>query len=127
MPWPALALVLVAALLHAVWNIAAKKAGGNHHFALISAAGVCVVWAPAAAWFGWHELGQWQWLEWALVSASAVVHVMYFTVLLKGYRVADLTAAAHRGWRRWGRCCCWASGCRPPRRWASWRSAAASS
>ena len=45
MPLSALALVLTAALLHAVWNIAAKKAGGNHHFALICVLITCALWA----------------------------------------------------------------------------------
>lgn len=91
MPASALALVLIAALLHAVWNFAAKKAGGDHRFALVSALMVSVLWLPLAAWFGWHELPRWGLAEWGLVLASAVVHLLYFTVLLKGYRVADLT------------------------------------
>jgi len=91
MPAGALALVLAAALLHAVWNVAAKKAGGDHRFALLSALMVTVLWLPVAAWFGWQELPRWGLAEWALVLASAVVHLLYFTVLLKGYRVADLT------------------------------------
>ena len=91
MPIQALALVLAAALLHAAWNIAAKKAGGNHHFALLNSIMVVVLWAPAAAWFGVHELHRWGLVEWALVLVSAIVHVLYFTVLLKGYRVSDLT------------------------------------
>lgn len=91
MPLEALALVLIAALLHATWNIAAKKAGGNHHFALIGALMVCVLWLPAALWFGWRELPRWGWLEWAVVALSALVHVLYFTTLLRGYREADLT------------------------------------
>jgi hypothetical protein len=33
----ALALVLVAALLHSAWNIVAKKVGGDDRFALFSA------------------------------------------------------------------------------------------
>ena len=33
----------------------------------------------------------WGWMEWAFVTASAVLHVAYFVVLLRGYRVADLT------------------------------------
>ena len=59
MPLNALVLVLSAALLHALWNIAAKKAGGNHHFALISVVMTCALWAPAAIWFGWHEWPRW--------------------------------------------------------------------
>jgi drug/metabolite transporter (DMT)-like permease len=91
MPLSALALVLAAALLHATWNIAAKKAGGNHHFAFLSVAMTVVLWTPAALWFG---LGQWRgWgaLEWTVLGASALVHVLYFSVLLTGYRKADLT------------------------------------
>jgi drug/metabolite transporter (DMT)-like permease len=91
MPASALALVLIAALLHAVWNFVAKKAGGDHRFALVSALMVSVLWLPVAAWFGWHELPRWGLAQWSLVLASAVVHLLYFTVLLKGYRVADLT------------------------------------
>jgi drug/metabolite transporter (DMT)-like permease len=91
MPANALALVLVAAMLHAVWNVAAKKAGGNHHFALISVLITCVLWAPVALWFGLHEWLRWGVREWAVLLVSAVVHVLYFTVLLTGYRKADLS------------------------------------
>jgi drug/metabolite transporter (DMT)-like permease len=87
----AFALVITAALLHALWNLAAKKAGGDHRFALLSALLVTVVWAPAGLWFGWQELPRWDVLEWAVVAASATVHVLYFNVLLTGYRVADLS------------------------------------
>ena len=91
MPANALALVLVAAMLHALWNVAAKKAGGNHHFALISVLITCVLWAPVALWFGLHEWLRWGVREWAVLLVSAVVHVLYFTVLLTGYRKADLS------------------------------------
>jgi drug/metabolite transporter (DMT)-like permease len=91
MPPIALALVLTAALLHALWNIAAKKAGGNHHFALLSVAMTVVLWAPVALWLGVDEWQRWGPIEWAALAASALVHVLYFTVLLTGYRKADLT------------------------------------
>ena len=91
MPPIALALVLTAALLHALWNIAAKKAGGNHHFALLSVLMTVALWAPVALWFGADEWQRWGLVEWAALGASALVHVLYFTVLLTGYRKADLT------------------------------------
>ena len=91
MPLTALALVLLAALLHALWNIAAKQAGGNHHFALISVLLTCALWAPVALWFGLDEWVRWGAREWAVLAASAVVHVLYFTVLLTGYRKSDFT------------------------------------
>jgi drug/metabolite transporter (DMT)-like permease len=91
MPLSALALVLLAALLHAVWNIAAKKAGGNHHFALMGVVMMTTLWLPAALWFGLLDALRWGWFTWAVMLASAVVHVAYFTVLLTGYRKSDLT------------------------------------
>ncbi len=91
MPLTALALVLAAALLHALWNVAAKRAGGNHHFALITVLITCALWAPVALWFGLQGWSRWGLHEWAVLAASAVVHVLYFTVLLTGYRKSDLT------------------------------------
>ncbi len=91
MPPTALALVLTAALLHALWNIAAKKAGGNHHFAFLTVLVSVVLWAPVALWFGANEWQRWGGFEWAVLSASAFVHVLYINVLLTGYRKADLT------------------------------------
>ena len=91
MPATALALVLVAALLHALWNVAAKRAGGNHHFVMLSALGIVGLWAPVGLWAAWQELHRWDALAWGLVAASAVTHLVYFNVLLAGYRAADLT------------------------------------
>ncbi len=91
MPLSALALVIAAALLHALWNIAAKRAGGNHHFAMVSGLMVCVLWLPAGLWSGWNEVPRWTPLQWALVAASAFVHLLYYNALLAGYRAADLT------------------------------------
>jgi len=87
----ALGLVLLAALLHAVWNLAAKKAGGDHRFAFIAALFAVVGWAPVAGWVGLEEFARWSAWAWAVVLASAVLHLLYFTVLLTGYRRSDLT------------------------------------
>jgi drug/metabolite transporter (DMT)-like permease len=87
----ALALVLAAALLHAFWNVVAKKTGGDARFALMAALLHVVVWAPLGVWFGAQALPRWGAVEWAVLLASAVVHVLYFTTLLRGYRLADLT------------------------------------
>lgn len=91
MPLSALALVLAAALLHALWNIVAKHSGGDQRFALIAAVQLCVIWAPLGLWAAWGVVPLWGWKEWAAVLASAVVHLLYFTTLLRGYRLADLT------------------------------------
>jgi drug/metabolite transporter (DMT)-like permease len=91
MPLSALGLVLLAALLHAIWNLAAKRAGGDHRFSFIAAAMVTVGWLPVVLWTGLGEVLQWSAWVWACVVASAVLHLVYFIVLLHGYRVSDLT------------------------------------
>jgi drug/metabolite transporter (DMT)-like permease len=91
MPWSAVALVLVAALLHAGWNIVAKRSGGGRHFVLMGAVMIVVLWAPLGLWLAWHQLPGWGGDKWALVLASALAHLLYFNVLLAGYRAADLT------------------------------------
>ena len=91
MPLSALALVVLAGFIHACWNIAAKKAGGDVRFVAFTSVVLMVFWAPVGLWVGWAQVPAWGWLEWALVLASALLHIVYFIVLLRGYRKADLT------------------------------------
>lgn len=87
----ALSLVLVAAFIHASWNLVAKRSGGDTRFALITGLANAIVWAPAGAWFGWQELGGYGSTQWLLILASALLHTLYFVTLLRGYRHGDLT------------------------------------
>lgn len=87
----ALGLVIFAGLIHASWNIAAKKAGGDSRFAFFTAVVMMIFWAPVGLWLGWQQLPGWGAQAWAFVGASGVIHVLYYTVLLRGYRKSDLT------------------------------------
>lgn len=91
MPLSAFALVLLAGLIHASWNIAAKKAGGDARFVFFTCVILMLVWAPVGIYVGWDVLGRWGWVEWGFMVASAFLHVVYFVVLLRGYKKADLT------------------------------------
>ncbi len=91
MPASALALVIFAGFIHAIWNIAAKKAGGDSRFATFTAIMGVVIYAPVGLWFGWDVVPKWGWVEWGFVAASAVVHVLYYLTLLRGYLKSDLT------------------------------------
>ena len=90
-PLSAFALVLLAGLIHASWNIAAKKAGGDARFAFFTSVFLMLVWAPVGIYFAIDVVGNWGMLEWGIILASGLLHVLYFVVLLRGYRKADLT------------------------------------
>ena len=87
----ALGLVLVAGLIHASWNIAAKKASGDARFAFFTSFVMMIVWAPLGLWMAWGVVQAWGWIAWALILASGILHVIYYVVLLRGYRRADLS------------------------------------
>lgn len=91
MPVSALALVVLAGLIHAGWNIAAKRVGGDARFAFLTSVALMIFWAPLGIWLGWQQLPQWSAQAWLFVVISGVLHVGYFLVLLRGYRLADLT------------------------------------
>lgn len=91
MPLSAFLLVILAGLIHALWNIAAKKAGGDVRFAGLTAIIMAVVWAPVGIYVGWDVVPSWRWREWSFIALSGVLHVLYFITLLRGYRKADLT------------------------------------
>lgn len=87
----AFTLIIVAGIIHAFWNIVAKKAGGDARFSLFTSVLNAVVWLPVGWCVGKDVVPLWGATEWAFVSASALLHIFYFVTLLRGYRVADLT------------------------------------
>ncbi len=68
----ALILVLVAGLVHASWNIAAKKARGDVRFSAFTSWVMLIAWAPLGLYLAWQEVPSWSWLQWACVAVSAV-------------------------------------------------------
>lgn len=92
MDGPALAMVLVAALIHATWNLAAKGVQGNGAqfvflYASVSAA-VCLPVAVVSVLVA-GEHPEWTWLGAAAVTG--VCHVLYGVALQRGYTVGDLS------------------------------------
>jgi drug/metabolite transporter (DMT)-like permease len=86
-----IALIAGAALAHATWNIAIKRAGTSGVGFIWSGVVVgAVVFAP----FGIASLlaegvDLLRWLPWAVVSGA--LQVAYFLVLQRGYRLADVS------------------------------------
>lgn len=87
----ALGLVLAAAVLHAAWNLLAKRAGGGAGLVcLYGTASAALLTPPAVALLVMRrpDLGP---TGLAYTLASAVLHVAYFLALQRGYQVGDLS------------------------------------
>ena len=86
-----LALVAVAAVAHAGWNLLAKGAQGGAAFVWLSAVAGSAVYLPvlvvallvAPGTLGWTALG--------LMAGSGALHALYFVLLQRGYAAADLS------------------------------------
>ncbi len=91
MPASAFALVILAGLIHALWNIAAKKAGGDARFACFTSLLQMVIWTPLGLYIAKDVVASWSVWMWVVIAISGILHVLYFIVLLRGYRKADLT------------------------------------
>jgi len=86
----ALGLVVAAAVVHAIWNFAAKRVGdGGAPFVFLYYTVSALVFGPIAAILAVFDHPQWTWLLAAVVTA--VLHVAYGTVLQRGYAVGDLS------------------------------------
>ncbi len=88
----ALGLVLSAAFIHAGWNYLAKRAGeGGAAFVWLFAALSSAFYAPVAVLiYFWQKpyIGP---AQLVFMVGSALIHLAYFLILQKGYRVGDLS------------------------------------
>jgi drug/metabolite transporter (DMT)-like permease len=87
----ALALVLTAAVLHAVWNLAAKRVElDGVAFVWLYVVGSVVLWGPVAVvWVVVQgERPSWSWVY--AGALTAVFHIVYQLVLQHGYARGDL-------------------------------------
>lgn len=87
----ALALVGGSAVLHATWNLLAKRARGGAEFVWLFATLTTVVYAPAVLAYVLVTRPVFTWQHAGLALGSAVLHVAYFVSLQRGYRLADLS------------------------------------
>lgn len=91
MPVSALCAVLLAAMCHAVWNLAAKRAAGSRHFVWLYSLCSLVIWSPAVVWVLWQAPPHFGTAQFLSLGGTAVLHLLYSLSLQAGYRAADLS------------------------------------
>ncbi len=87
----ALTLVLSAAFIHATWNFLAKRAGGGAAFVWLFAALSTLFYAPLALIVYLWQRPSIGLIQITFMAGSALIHVGYFLLLQRGYRLGDLS------------------------------------
>ena len=87
----ALGLVLAAAVIHATWNLLAKRVGGGIAFVWLFGSLASIVYAPLAAAVIVLTRPQIAVVQLIFLAGTAVLHLGYFLTLQGGYRTGDLS------------------------------------
>jgi drug/metabolite transporter (DMT)-like permease len=85
-------LVLLAALIHATWNLLAKKAGGGAAFVFLGVVAMVAMYLPVMLVWWWQTpslIVDITTMQWLFMAMSAIVHVGYSLSLQRGYQTAD--------------------------------------
>ena len=91
MSFLALALVLLSALLHASWNLLAKRVSRGAALVWMFAACATVLFTPAVVFVVIRERPQLGLPAFGLMAASGALHMGYMLALQRGYRAGDLS------------------------------------
>lgn len=87
----ALLLVLVAAVLHAVWNLCAKRAGGGLPFVYVVGLIICTLYVPVVAGYWFWKKPELPWGAALWILGSGVLKTSYSLFLQSGYRTGDFS------------------------------------
>jgi drug/metabolite transporter (DMT)-like permease len=87
----ALTLILIAAILHATWNLCAKRAGGGLPFVWLVGAVICAFYVPVVAFYWWWKNPAIPWGAVLWIFGSGVLKTGYSLFLQRGYRTGDFS------------------------------------
>lgn len=87
----ALLLVVVSAIFHATWNLLAKRTNGGATTVWQYDVASVILYAPLAVVLLVLQHAQIEMIAVVFVCGSAVLHLSYFILLQRGYRVGDLS------------------------------------
>ena len=87
-----LTLVILAAFIHATWNLLSKRAAaGGAAFVFASNLFSSIIYLPWMIWILMYSDLTWNWPVVVCIVLSTVIHLAYSLCLQRGYQVADFT------------------------------------
>jgi drug/metabolite transporter (DMT)-like permease len=92
MPLLPLTLVILAAFIHATWNLLSKRAAAaGSAFVFFYSLAACTLYLPWVAWVLTHREQNWSLSAVGCILLSGAIHLAYSLCLQRGYQVADLS------------------------------------
>lgn len=87
----AVGLILLSAMLHATWNLLAKRAQGDASFTWLYDVLALLIFAPAVFLFILLSRASFSTWTFVFIIGSGFLELAYFLLLQRGYRVGDLS------------------------------------
>ncbi len=92
MSYTALTLIVLAAFIHATWNLLAKRAAhAGPTFVFVYTLIATVAYLPWTIWLILHDAVTWSLPVVICIALSGALHLAYSLFLQRGYQVADLS------------------------------------
>lgn len=91
MTWLALTLVLLAAFIHASWNLLVKRAEGGMAFTWLFSGLATIFYLPLAVGVFILQQPHIGCIELVFLAGTVILHTAYFLLLTLGYRMGDLS------------------------------------
>lgn len=92
MPYTALTLIVLAALIHATWNLLAKRAAhAGPSFVFVYTGIATLAYLPWTLWLIFEGVVSWNLPVVLCIALSGALHLAYSLFLQRGYQVADLS------------------------------------
>jgi drug/metabolite transporter (DMT)-like permease len=88
---PAIAIILIAAIFHATWNLFAKRARGGAAFVWLYEMLAFVFFAPVVFLFILFTHATFTLWSFVFIIVSGLLELVYFLLLQRGYLVGDLS------------------------------------
>ncbi|MBL9214813.1 MAG: EamA family transporter [Opitutaceae bacterium] len=87
----ALLLVVLAAVMHATWNLASKRAAGGLPFVWVSGVLSLALWTPVVAAWAWFHPAAFTLAGAGFMVLSGLLHAGYSIYLQRAYRAGDFS------------------------------------
>jgi drug/metabolite transporter (DMT)-like permease len=84
-------IIILSSIIHATWNFISKTVPSTSVFVWLVATCTSIIYFPIVCVWIWHFGFENQPIQWLFLAVTALVHMIYYLTLQRGYQVSDLS------------------------------------